>query len=178
MLYPESAPDNWLDMLAALHMQALVSPLHDKDLDSEGNLKKSHWHVILISDGPISQKRANELIAPFNGTKSAEYVVSTRGYARYLAHLDNPNKAHYDPSEIKAFGGADLAKLLSSESQQMSVFTDIMTWCEEHGVYSFSVLLRYARTEKPIWLPALIKNAFFSRYLSSLKYEFEDEMRR
>jgi len=33
IVYPESAPKNWLSILEDLHMQALVSPLHDKDLD-------------------------------------------------------------------------------------------------------------------------------------------------
>lgn len=174
IVYPESAPKNWLSILEDLHMQALVSPLHDKDLDSEGRPKKPHWHVLLLASGPISQKRADEIIEPFGGTKSAEYVLSSRGYVRYLAHLDNPDKAQYNPAEIKAFGGADITKLITSEHDQMNVFTDIMSWCEDQGVCSFSVLLRYARTNQKNWLPPLIKYAFFfTRYLSSLKSEFE-----
>lgn len=178
VVYPESAPDNWLELLADLHMQVLVSPLHDMDLDSEGNLKKPHWHVMLIADGPISASRANELIAPFNGSKSAEYIHSTRGYARYLAHIDDPDKAQYNPGDIRAFGGADLAKLLTSERNQMDSLSEIMSWCEEQGVSSFSTLLRYARTNRREWLPPLVRYAFFfTRYLSSLRYEMESRSR-
>lgn len=174
IVYPESAPDNWLTILEGLHMQALISPLHDKDVDEDGHTKKPHWHVMLIASGPISQKRANEIIEPFGGTKNAEYVLSSRGYARYLAHMDNPEKAQYDPEQIRSVGGADIAKLISSEQDQMSVFTEIMSWCEDQGVCSFSVLLRYARTHRENWLPPLIKYAFFfTRYLGSLKSEFE-----
>lgn len=87
VVYPESAPKNWLSILEDLHMQALVSPLHDKDLDSEGHPKKPHWHVLLLASGPISQKRANEIIEPFGGTKSAEYVLSLRGVSAGIIWL-------------------------------------------------------------------------------------------
>ena len=175
IVYPESAPENWLEMLAALHMQALVSPLHDRDIASDGNLKKPHWHILLIADGPISQKRANEIIQPFCGSQNAEYVISTRGYARYLSHLDDPDKAAYDPSEIKCFGGADILKLIQAEKDQIGVLSEIMEWCEDQGVSSFAVVLRFARNVRRDWMPPLVKYAFFfSRYLSSLRCEMND----
>jgi hypothetical protein len=95
VVYPESAPDGWMELLADTHIPAFVSPLHDKDIDEDGSLKKPHYHVVLMFDGPTTQKRANEIIEPFCGTKSAEYVKSLRGYVRYLIHLDNPEKAQY-----------------------------------------------------------------------------------
>ncbi|MDU2191324.1 MAG: Rep family protein, partial [Klebsiella pneumoniae] len=32
IVYPESAPENWLEILQQLFVPALVSPLHDKDV--------------------------------------------------------------------------------------------------------------------------------------------------
>ncbi|MFR2030007.1 MAG: Rep family protein [Collinsella sp.] len=72
IVYPESAPKNWLSILEDLHMQALVSPLHDKD-QTASRPKKPHWHVCRCI-WFVSQKRADEIIEPFGGTKSAEYV--------------------------------------------------------------------------------------------------------
>jgi hypothetical protein len=95
-------------MLADTHIPAFISPLHDRDVDGNGELKKPHHHIEIMMDGPITQKRANEIIEPFCGTKSAEYIHSLRGYTRYLCHLDNPEKAQYDPAEIIALNGADL----------------------------------------------------------------------
>lgn len=172
VLYPESAPENWRELLAGMHMPALVSPLHDRDVDECGNPKKPHRHVILMSDGPITQKRANEIIEPFNGTKSAEYVRSLRGYVRYLAHLDDPDKAQYDPGEIEAFGGADLAALLKpGETGRYEVIGQMIDFCAEHSITEFCELLRYARKERPKdWFPVLVDSAFLmSRYLTSLR---------
>ena len=174
ILYPnESAPENWREMLQDLHMPILVSPLHDKDPDGKEGVKKPHYHVILISDGPITQKRANVIIEPFNGTKSAEYVKSLRSYARYLAHLDDPDKARYDPGEITAYGGADIGNLLkASGTGRYEVIGAMMDFCEDNSVYEFSDLLRYARREHPSdWFPVLVDSAFLmSRYLTSLRY--------
>lgn len=105
VVYPESAPERWQGILADTHIPAFISPLHDRDSDENGVLKKAHFHVVIMADGPITKKRADEIIAPFCGTKSAEYIKSLRGYVRYLAHLDNPDKAQYDPTDIVALGG-------------------------------------------------------------------------
>ena len=36
IVYPESAPTDWLDKLEEEHIQALVSPIHDKDIEKDG----------------------------------------------------------------------------------------------------------------------------------------------
>ena len=35
IVYPDSAPENWLKILASHHVPACVSPLHDSDLYDE-----------------------------------------------------------------------------------------------------------------------------------------------
>jgi len=79
VIYPESTPDGWQDLLADTHIPAFISPLHDRDTDENGEVKKAHYHIVRMLNGPITQKRANELIEPFCGTKSAEYIKSLRG---------------------------------------------------------------------------------------------------
>ena len=39
ILYPESASADWQNKIADLHMMALVSPLHDSDVQADGVLK-------------------------------------------------------------------------------------------------------------------------------------------
>lgn len=41
ILYPESAPKDWREKLAEAKIEALVSPLHDKDKNPDGEPKKS-----------------------------------------------------------------------------------------------------------------------------------------
>lgn len=40
IVYEESAKENWRDELEALHIPVLVSPVHDRDVDPNGNLKR------------------------------------------------------------------------------------------------------------------------------------------
>lgn len=172
-VYPESAPENWREMLSDLHMKALVSPLHNKDVAADGTIKKEHYHVVLVFEGPQTHKRANEIIAPFCGTKSAECVHSLRGYCRYLAHMDSPEKAQYNPDEIIALGGIELADLLKpSSGDRIQIINDMLACCTEYSILEFSDLVEYARKEHlSDWFPVLVDCAYFvSRYLTSFRH--------
>jgi hypothetical protein len=147
------------------------------DVDKDGVTKKLHYHVILIADGPITQERADEIFTPLGGTKSAEYVKSLKGYVRYLAHLDDLDKAQYDPSEIVALGGADLADVLKpSRSDRYHYIGEIMDYCEENGVVEFADLLRHARKERQDdWFPIIVDSAYFMhQYITSHRFSLRD----
>lgn len=47
-VYPDSADPDWLSYLGESMIHAYVSPLHDKDIDQNGEPKKAHYHVMLI----------------------------------------------------------------------------------------------------------------------------------
>ena len=51
LVYEDSAYPDWMERLADLHIEAFVSPLHDKDVNPDGSLKKPHWHVLLYFSG-------------------------------------------------------------------------------------------------------------------------------
>ena len=44
VVYPESAPEDWIEQLQKTGLQCAVSPLHDKDTDPTGEPKKAHYH--------------------------------------------------------------------------------------------------------------------------------------
>ena len=50
VLYPESAPKNWRDLLRETGIQCAISPLHDKDINADNTEKKAHYHIILYYD--------------------------------------------------------------------------------------------------------------------------------
>lgn len=174
VVYPESAPEGWQDLLADTHMPAFISPLHDRDTDSNGVHKKPHYHVVIMSDGPITQKRANEIIEPFCGTKSAEYIRSLRGYARYLAHLDDPQKVQYDPADIIALSGANIEDALRinlSDNDKYRIIGEIIHHCEEAEICELSALTKYSMTEHEDWLPVIVEKSYFiTQFLASLRY--------
>ena len=49
LIYQESAPKNYLDILEEMHIPFVLSPWHDKDINKEtGEFKKAHKHGNVI----------------------------------------------------------------------------------------------------------------------------------
>jgi len=182
IVYPESAPENWKELLEETHIPSLISPLHDRDTDNNGELKKPHYHVGILMRGPISQKRANDIFEPLQGTKSAEYIMSIEGYARYLAHLDSndANKAKYDPKDIIALNGADLENLLKpNASDTYKIVGEIMMFCDDNLVHELSYLTKFAIQHRAEWFKIIVEKPYlFTQYLNSLRHSFEKQQYR
>lgn len=67
VIYPESLPKNWLDILVETGLQIAISPLHDKDLEADGQTpKKAHYHIILIFPGPTTYNAVLTLTKKLN----------------------------------------------------------------------------------------------------------------
>lgn len=103
IVYPESIKDNWIQVLIETGLPFAISPLHDKDLNADGTIKKPHYHVILTYDGPTTYKSVNENICQIIGSTIPKRVLSLRGIYRYLTHEDNPEKYHYNRDLIQEF---------------------------------------------------------------------------
>ena len=64
------------------------------------------------------------------GGVGREMVNSARGYARYLCHLDNPEKAQYDPAEVRCMGGADYYGITNLPTDDIKMLGEIMSTYE------------------------------------------------
>ena len=89
IVYPESAPDNWRELLDDTHLRWIESPLHDKDVNEDGEIKKAHWHILLSFDGPVTVKAVEKIVDKFN-CPDPRKVGSGKGLVRYMIHKDNP----------------------------------------------------------------------------------------
>ena len=58
VVYPESAPENWQEILAEQFIPAFISPLHDKDINPTGEPKKPHYHVMIMYEGKKSESKS------------------------------------------------------------------------------------------------------------------------
>ena len=67
IVYPDSAPNDWQDILASLCIPAFISPLHDKDTNPTGEPKKPHYHVLLMFDGKKSSAQVDDIRKTFGG---------------------------------------------------------------------------------------------------------------
>ena len=180
IVYPDSASNDWENCLSSLHVPAFVSPIHDKDIDATGEVKKPHYHVILMFDGPRTQDYVRSCVETFGGV-GVENVQSLRGMTRYLCHLDDKDKAQYNVSDITCYGGADYESLLG-DVDTMSVIGEIITWCTTVECTSFARLLRFAQNNNKTWFRVLCTASnctVIYRFLRSFEYDlaFSDARR-
>ena len=106
--YPESLPPNWRAVLDELNVPWACSPLHDKDVnETTGEPKKPHYHVVLSFEGKKSYEQVKAITDKLNAPVPQK-CHSVRGAVRYMAHLDNPEKAQYSPSDITSGMGFDV----------------------------------------------------------------------
>lgn len=173
IVYPESAPDNWQDILGEQCIQAFVSPLHDRDFNPEGEPKKPHWHVLVMFDGVKSSRQVEDLFKLIGGV-GCQKVNSIRGNARYLCHLDNPEKAQYDPNDVRAFAGADYHEICSLVSDKYGAIRDMLQFCEDNNIINFADLLIYASENRNDWFRVLCDSGTFvvKEYLKSRKWGY------
>lgn len=155
IVYPESAPDDWLEILKDFKVPALISPLHDLDCDNDGVLKKSHYHVIICYPSLKTQRQAEKIVSAINGVGTIE-VVAIGSYVRYLTHMDNPEKAQYDIEDVVSVGGADYLKLMGKvESDKYKAIAEMIEYCMENDIHSYAELLLYAKNSRYDWFKVL-----------------------
>lgn len=174
IIYLDSAPADWKEIISSWHIEAFVSPLHDKDVNPGGEPKKPHHHVMLMFDGKKSDDRVKELFSEISGV-GFERVNSTRGMARYLCHLDNPEKYQYDVGDVMQFAGADYQTIIGLPSDKYGTLMEMLDFIEANNVYSFSELLRWCGSHNSKWFRALSDNCAYivKEYLSSRQYSHE-----
>lgn len=171
IVYPESAPTNWTRKLSALHVPALVSPLHDSDLDPTGEPKKPHFHVLLMFEGVKTPAQVREMVSEFGGV-GCEFVNSIRGYARYLCHLDDPDKAQYDYEKVLSFAGADYIACINLASDKYTNLKEITQFCRQNQIYSYADLFDYCAENNTEWYYCLcdVGTLVVKEYLKSMRW--------
>ena len=175
VVYPESAPEDWQEILSQQFVPCFISPLHDKDLNPTGEPKKPHYHVIVMYEGKKSLDQAKDLFDMFGGV-GCEVIQSIRGYARYLCHLDNPEKAQYLPDQVRSLCGADYSATIGLVTDKYKAIDEIMDFCDEMGIYSYRDLMQYCRKERRDWFRVLCDNGSYVvlEYLKSASWSDKD----
>lgn len=172
-LYEDSAPENFLDLMRESGMEGLAMK-HDKDVTAAGEVKEAHWHVVVRFSHAVQARDAKEVLTSF-GVKepSIQYRDSWTAVARYLCHMDDPNKAQYDPGEVVEFGGADYLAAINRAADKYRIVSEMCDWAKANRIYSFNKLVDYARQENMEWFIALADNSaiFMREYLKSYRYD-------
>ena len=147
VVYPESVVSNWIELLIETGLPFAISPLHDKDLNSNGEPKKPHYHVVVTYDGPTTYKSVNENICKLIGSTIPQRVLSLRGIYRYLTHEDNPEKYQYNRDFIQEYNNfhIDMTETeitykiasitLEAEAQSICNYLDLINYYLSDGDY-------------------------------------------
>lgn len=172
IVYPESAPDNWKTILEEAMVPAFISPLHDKDVNPDGEIKKAHFHVILAFESVKTLEQAQDIIYKIGGV-GCQPVVSLRGNARYLCHLDNPEKYQYSVDDVLCLCGADYASTINLPTDKYKAIKEMIEFCRTEKIYLYSDLLDYCAVNRSDWFRVLCDNGtvVIMTYLKSLQFK-------
>lgn len=175
IVYPDSALDNWQSILSDECIPSFISPIHDRDFDPTGEPKKPHYHVMFLFEGKKSEKQIKELVDKIGGV-GIKVLNSVRGYARYLCHFDNPEKAQYSQEDVKQLAGADYSLIIGLASDKHKALAEMEEFCEKYDISSFYILNNYARDYRSDWHRILHDNGsvFMREYLKSRYWSIQN----
>lgn len=145
-LFIDSMPGNWKELLVQTHVKVFASPVHDRDINPDGSIKKAHIHLEICYDGPTTYNNVVRVFGSLVANGFIKRVESARGYYRYLCHLDNPEKAQYDPSEILCFNGASSADLMS-ETDKNTIKWEVGKIIREKDIDEYYDLVNFLMDE-------------------------------
>lgn len=167
VVYPDSAPADWQVILAEQCIPCFISPLHDADINPTGEPKKPHYHILFMYDGVKTLEQAQEPIKLIGGV-GCEIVKSTRAYARYLCHLDNPEKFKYNIDDVVSIA-ADYNGVIGLAIDKYVAIMEMMDFIETYNIVSFRTLSRYAQQKRMDWFRVLCDSSaiYLKEYLQS-----------
>jgi len=177
IVYPESAPENWRDIIDEIHVEWVESPIHDRDVNSDGTAKKEHWHVTVLFPGNKSFEQVEELTKKLNAPIPVK-CQSVKGSIRYMAHMDNPEKFQYNRGDIRCHGGASLTDLCApTATERLQIQKNIFDYIRSNGIIEFVDIVNYAMDEKnDDWLNILANYSTISinAFIRSQRHKFEN----
>lgn len=184
LVYPDSAPNNWFELLQDTGLPFAVSPLHDKDENPTGDQKKPHYHVVVCFPGPTTFNKVNNDICAMLNSPIPKRVLSIVGIYRYFTHQDNPEKYQYSDTDIRVSNGFDIGEYNAlTTSQVILLMKNIQKLIKDKKINEYADLmdLLFADDLIDLYHIASTHTLFFDRYLSSLRNkqkEFRQEIEK
>lgn len=188
ILYPDSKTydfDKIIKALAEEHLSFAVSPIHDRDIQDDGTLKKGHYHLLLAysSATTLNNIRAwlNVCGMPESELHTVRVCASAVGYYRYLTHMDNPEKAQYDVNDIRVFNDSDglFLKFSKTASEKIDELIRIFQIVDELNTISFHSLIQYLMLNERDLFKMLTSSSALAfcvkEYQRSLEYDLKKE---
>lgn len=172
VVYADSAPSDWKEQISKEFVPCFISPYHDKDINPDGTQKKPHWHVMILYDGVKTKEQFEEFRDRFGGV-GTEIIASKRGYARYLCHLDNPEKYRYNIDDVIEISGADYKDTISRDSDKYKTIKQMIAYIRNNHIVSYCQFMDYCIEYEPEWYTCLVDRGTYvvNQYIESQRKE-------
>lgn len=171
IVYPDSAPADWIKQLEDTLGMWLISPLHNPDnVDMDGleqlkpdseegatndladmnKVRKPHYHVMYHHGNTVGWKAVRSIFPEWvhiSKIPSKFMVTASCNLSRYFVHMDQPEKEQFQgkPEELlTVLNGFPLClerQLTKTEERQLKL--DIITLCDSNNILEFAELSRF-----------------------------------
>lgn len=115
VLYPEHFCDNRNLAVKFLkdtfQTQGAISPLHDSDLQDDGQLKKPHWHFVVHFQNQKSLAVCRKLLEDKGLIQVCQSLATM---CRYFFHLDDDDKFQYQTTDYDTFFNFNFQKQINA----------------------------------------------------------------
>lgn len=169
VIWDESKDPNFLSNFEEEGVRGFAI-LHDQDKYDSGESKKPHWHVLTIFQGKKSYSQMMDLYkrCAGDGVNTVKFREDIGGAARYLCHLDSPQKHHYDPHSVISLNGADYLDAVTTQSDRRKFDVQIKLLIDQYNICYFNILSDYATFVVPDWKDCVDGRAvFWVKYLNA-----------
>ena len=183
IFYPEDLPEDWKTVVDDLRFRWIESPIHDKDVNANGEPKKPHIHALFMFESVKTAEQIEKMLKEVFGASESGSIIGAAhpqrvtdrcALVRYMAHMDNPDKAQYEVSEIVGHNGADPAEILrysATETREMIVAME--EYIEENDIIELADFSKAIRYDRPEWhtLLATKMTMYFNAFIRSCRHK-------
>lgn len=186
ILYPEDLLEDWIERIDEMHVKWIESPLHDKDVNPDGQPKKVHKHTLFMFE---NVKTLEQVISFFKeifgesetgsicGVATPQSVSDRCAMVRYFAHLDHPSKAQYDVSDIIGHNGADVLEIMKySQAETVAMMIEIEKYIEQNDITELCDLSACIRETHPEWYIVVTtrNTVYFNAFIRSRRHKAKE----
>lgn len=187
VLYPDDLPEDWKEIIDDTHVKWIESPLHDKDLNPDGQPKKIHHHALFMFENVKTLEQVKDYFKQMFGEAETGSIIGVAtpqtvsdrcALVRYFAHLDNPSKAQYDVADIIGHNGADPAEIMRySQTETLEMMKEIERYIEKHNITELCDLSAMIRDSHPEWYMIVVtrNTYYFTNFLRSQRHKLREQ---
>lgn len=174
IVYDDSAPRDWIHQLDMTGLKIAISPYHDKDI-IEGTideLKKPHWHVLIVWDNKTTYKHACSFSDMLNCPRPKR-KDSLQGAFEYHTHKNHADKYQYDDKDRILLNGLTRSSIIKlSVADVRRITQEVISIIRTIGLYEYGFLIDYLVDNQLYEYFDYVSThtLFFDRYITSRRH--------